>query len=373
MERMSDSSAASLATSASIAQPRPRRRPLLLAGAAVLVLIVLAIAWQLAVRQLQSQVLAALGPRASVASIGLSWGGVELRGLRIAAAKGWPAADELRAERVRVTPDLWRVLRGTLGVRRIVVDQGYVSLLRGRDGRTRLLPSLLEARSGKAGDDRAAPPALHIGSVLLERSEVAFFDASVRNPPQQLRLAEIDAQIGPLVLPALDVPTSIELAALLQGPQGGAKRSGTLKLDGRVTAATRDADLKLVLRGVELVPLQAYLGRDVQVKRGRIDLDLKARVQRQQLHAPGRLVLHQLEFGSAGIAGLPRQALASFASKNERIDLDFTLEGRLDDPSFSLNENLATRVAAALAAKLGVSVGGVVEGVGSVVRGLFGQ
>ena len=75
---MSDSSAASLATSASIAQPRPRRRPLLLAGAAVLVLIVLAIAWQLAVRQLQSQVLAALGPRASVASIGLSWGVVEL-------------------------------------------------------------------------------------------------------------------------------------------------------------------------------------------------------------------------------------------------------------------------------------------------------
>ncbi len=49
------------------------------------------------------------------------------------------------------------------------------------------------------------------------------------------------------------------------------------------------------------------------------------------------------------------------------------LEGRLDDPAFSLNENLATRVASALAAKLGMNVGGLAEGVGSLVRGLFGR
>ena len=72
-------------------------------------------------------------------------------------------------------------------------------------------------------------------------------------------------------------------------------------------------------------------------------------------------------------AGVPRQAVLAAMSKNDRLDIDFTLEGRLDDPDFSLNESFATKVAAGLANALGVSLGGVVEGVGSVIKGLFGR
>ncbi len=60
-------------------------------------------------------------------------------------------------------------------------------------------------------------------------------------------------------------------------------------------------------------------------------------------------------------------------SRDEKIEVQFTLAGRLDDPNFSLNEDFATRVASALAEKLGVSMGGVVEGVGGVLKGLLGQ
>ena len=49
------------------------------------------------------------------------------------------------------------------------------------------------------------------------------------------------------------------------------------------------------------------------------------------------------------------------------------LDGRLDDPAFSVNENFATRMASGLAETLGVSVGGVVEGVGGVIKGLLGR
>lgn len=61
------------------------------------------------------------------------------------------------------------------------------------------------------------------------------------------------------------------------------------------------------------------------------------------------------------------------SKRDGRIEVSFTLAGRLDDPNFSLNEDLATRVASALAQTLGVSVGGVVEGVGSVIKGLLGR
>ena len=119
---------------------------------------------RLALRELQSAVLGALGPRATVASLSIDQGGLELRELRIAAERGtgvaaWPADDELRAGRVRVVLQwraLWPALSGALSsdpsvvwrVARIEVDDAYVSVLRTRQGGLRVLPSVLEAPPG---------------------------------------------------------------------------------------------------------------------------------------------------------------------------------------------------------------------------------
>jgi hypothetical protein len=68
----------------------------------------------------------------------------------------------------------------------------------------------------------------------------------------------------------------------------------------------------------------------------------------------------------------------SLKNKENKIEVDFVLEGDLDNPHFSLNEAFATRVAVATAELLGVSIRKVVEGLGSsqgvgeAVRELFG-
>ena len=49
-----------------------------------------------------------------------------------------------------------------------------------------------------------------------------------------------------------------------------------------------------------------------------------------------------------------------------RLTFDFTLSGDVDDPHFSLNEALGTQLAFSLAEDLGLSVGGLVKGVGSL-------
>jgi hypothetical protein len=77
--------------------------------------------------------------------------------------------------------------------------------------------------------------------------------------------------------------------------------------------------------------------------------------------------------------GLPQQAAVNML-KNERqdIQMQFSLQGNLDDPRFSLNESLAMRFSAGLAEALGVSVSGLgksvgnaATGIGSALRGLF--
>lgn len=144
--------------------------------------------------------------------------------------------------------------------------------------------------------------------------------------------------------------------------------------------ASRDAQLAVRLRGIDLRVLQPYLLRvnEGGVERGFVDLDLDATVRAQRLQAPGRVVFSGLELASrpgvfGSFAGLPEQLVLAAVRERGRIELKFTLDGRLDDPAFSLDENLATRIAVGLAQSLGVSVGGVVQGLGQVIKGLFGR
>lgn len=361
-----------------------RRRWLLITLVALLTLGVLgAVAFHVAVQQLQRQIEAALGPRSSVGSLDVTWAGVEARDVRVRGSKTaplrWPAEDELRAERVLVVPELRGLLTADIRISRVVIEGGYVSMLRTRDGKLKVLPALTEpddAPVRKVSNEAEAPGlAVWIGAIELRNGTLDFHDASVRRQPVKLRLAQLQAEVGPLDLPRLATPTRIQFDGLMKGVQ----RDGRIHIGGDVTIATQDADLRIRLDGVDLVALQPYLIKvsEAGVKRGAMDLRLDATVKDKRLHAPGHLTLIDLQLESSGLlgtfAGVPRQAVIASMSKNDRLELDFTLEGRLDDPKFSLNENLAIQVAAGLATALGVSVGGMVEGVGDVIKGLFGR
>ena len=359
------------------------RRWLMALAALTLLGMAAALAFQLALHRLHGGIEAALGPRAGLEAVTLGWAGVELRGLRVRALPGrWPASEELRAERVNVVPALSSLWRRGWRIASVTVEGANLSLLRTKEGTLRVLPSLLDTERGPRS--AAAPTgntatALHIGELRLRDVTIDFYDASVagqRGAPHRIRLDALNAEVGPLALPTLDERTAVALRATLKGPQ----RSGTLSLQGHVTPATRDADLALTVKGLDLVALQPYLLRanEAAVRRGALDLALDARVKGQRLDAPGRMTIADLELASAGgvfgtFAGVPRQAVLAAMSRDGRIELAFTLEGRLDDPKFSLNELFAARFAVGLAEKLGVSLGGVVEGVGSVIKGLFGR
>jgi hypothetical protein len=363
------------------------RRRLALAGAIVLGLILLAvIALQVATRQLQAEVALALGPRASIGAIRPGWTGIDVLDLRIQGPAGWPVADELRASRVRITPDPRSLFGGPWRIAQVRVEGAYLAVLRTRDGKTRVLPSLLEkpqdktkpassATSPAGKPDPLAKPLLTIGRVALDGAQVEFFDSSVRQPALRLTLDQVDADVGPLVLPQLDKPLQVQLDGVFKGVQ----RDGRIRIDGDYTVASRDADIRARFNDVDLVTLQPYLLKvaDKGIKRGTLDLDLRANVVRNQLKAPGKLTLTGLEFASDGalstFAGVPRQAVLAAMSKDGKLEVKFTLEGRLDDPAFSLNENLATRIASGMAESLGVSLSGMVKGLGGMVKGLFGK
>ena len=363
--------------------------------AAVLILGIAVVAgYRVGVRLLQGKIVEALGPGSRIAEIKVNWFSIEVLGLSIDGPRGWPAERTLEAERVTIIPDLRSLLTEQIRIASIVVERPYLSVLRS-PGKLIIVPSLTEQEGSEAEANRsnASARAVVISTIELKNGSVELFDATVSRPPLKTRLEQIDALIRDVAAPAAG-RTSFDLAAVVKG----VKRDGRAKVTGWVGPAARDSSSRIVLAAVDMVALQPYLVRknETQVTRGTLDLNLHSEVRNNNLDGKGKVVIKDLEFAPARVLldtfmGVPRNAVIGFLKDhNNAIDVDFVLKGDTSHPNFSLNENLSTRIASAMAGQLGVSIknvaeglgtlgrrgvegaGGVVEGVGSAVKRLFG-
>ena len=350
--------------------------------------------YRMGVRILQARIVDALGPGSRLTELNVNWFSIEILGLSIDAPKGWPAARTLEAERITIVPDLRTLFSDQIRISSIVVDKPYLSMLR-NPGKLIMVPSLTEKeKQAKAADSESgAARALTISTIELKGGSLDLYDATVSRPPLKVRMEEIEALIRDVAVPAAE-KTRFEIGGIVKG----VKRDGRAKLSGWVGPGATDSSSRVVLEAVDLVPLQPYLIKknEARVARGTLDLNLASEVRNNNLDGNGKVVLRDLELARSGgyfdtFMGLPRNAVINFLKDNDNaIDVDFTLKGNTNNPSFSLNENLSTRIAMSMANQLGVSIrgvaeglstlgrkgaegaSGVVEGVGSAVKRLFG-
>ena len=372
-----------------------RWQVIIVAAVAILGIAVVA-AYRVGVRMLQDRVVDALGPGSRLSELKVNWFSIELFGLSIDAPKEWPTTRTLEAERVRIVPDLRSLFSNRLRISSIVVENPYLSVLR-NPGKLIMVPSLTERERNRkdtpSDQDAANGRAVTISKIEIKNGSLDLYDATVSRPPLKVRMAEIEAVIRDVATPAAE-KTHFEFAGIVKG----VKRDGRATLSGWVGPGARDSSSRVVLEAVDLVALQPYLVKrnEAQVSKGTLDLKLHSEVRANNLDGKGKIVLQDLQFAPARgyfdtFMGLPRNAVISFLNDNNNaIDVDFTLTGNTNNPNFSLNENLSTRVATAMAGQLGVSIksvaeglgtlgrkgmesaGGVVEGVGSTVKRLFG-
>lgn len=335
-----------------------------LIGIVILVILIVggALAFRSAVALLKGKVEAALGPGSHIKALNVGWSSVELEGLRIEGSQGWPTKETLRAERVSIVPSLSSLLTGEVKVGSITVVSPYLSALRTRDGKLIVLPSLLsraarpQAPSG-AGSGGAPARTVTISRVTLRDGVVEFFDATVAQPPLKIRLEQIQATVRDIVAPTLTGKTRFNVTGVLKGVQ----RDGQATVSGWAEVLSKDSSVRMVLQSVDLVALQPYLGRaaETRVNKGVLDLNLDSQVTHGRLHAPGRLLISDLELAAAHgsldtFMGIDRNALVTYLkTKDDEIEVDFVITGDLENPQFSLNEFFAKQVTSALKETIG--------------------
>lgn len=325
--------------------------------------------FRLAVAALQGKVLEALGPESEVGNIRADRLGVHIEGLRIRGPNGWPAGDTLRAEHVTVVPSLRSLISGQYRIRSITVERPYLSMLRTKDGKLLVTPSLLEEKVKKEPAD-APHRTVRIGRITLKDGAIEFFDETIPRTRRKIRLEQIQAVVHDIETPGLSGRSRFEISGTVKGSHG----DGRAGLSGWAEIGTKDSSVKATLRSVDLMTFQPYITRagDTEIRKGTLDLDLQSDIRGNRLKAPGKVTISSLRLAPGKgfwgtFMGMPRNAVLSMLKSNgDKITLNFLLEGDIDNPRFSLNETLSRRLALSMADSLKTGIGGVVRGAGSV-------
>lgn len=217
---------------------------------------------------------------------------------------------------------------------------------------------------------------------LIQKMQVTdgvldYYNNKVSSPPHRTRLEAVQFAMDNIEVPMSDKMSNYSFSANSAG--------GTIVSKGTTALKSKDTNAVVTVRNLDVTQFKPYFQKkgDTAVSRGAMNLDLDLRIKSKMINSPGKVVLKNLEFASGSglggqVMGMPRAAVVNLLkSSNNEIAFDFTLQGNIDDPQFSIREGLMKKLTAGLAEKLGASVTGIgssvigvgKEGVGQVGKG----
>ncbi|WP_179258435.1 DUF748 domain-containing protein [Caballeronia sordidicola] len=332
------------------------------------------------VRELKLQVAELLGPNGSAEHIEVGFFTVTLMRIELRAPREWPTKDLFRAEHAVFKLD-WRTLfTPRVHAQYVFVDRYYLSVVRARNGGLRVLPRFTPEEREADGQSRAAATRANadklIDLIVFRDGTVELVDEAIRKPPYRILITNADGEAHHVRLPELSDPTTIALTGSLHGPS----HEGTVSSKGSITFSNSDSRLQTHLRNVDITLFDPYLvkegGSTAKARSGTIDLALDTTVQNGRIHAPGSVVLKNLQLAqseNAGdtIASVPaKSAVAALKDPSGTIKLKFELDGNLRDPHFSLTQSVGAEIMKGFPSAVASGASGIAKGATQAVEGI---
>ena len=341
---------------------------LILSGGAVLcVVAAILVLVRFSGQILKAHIEKSLGENVKAGSVTISWGKVVIGDLTF--LKDGRTVGTIRSVAIRA--DFMSILGDTIAISRVDVEEPYFKLLIDKKGKLILPIAMPLQRTGrdKGGKERGDPKTrkpmpVEIKSLVARGGKIDFEDRSVPRPVL-LNFTDVNIDVHDIAYPFVNQWTAYEVTGRLAGGSQAGSVTGT----GKTNSQNEETKVKTVLKNIDLTLIKPYIEikGDAGIERGFIDMTMEAAIVKKHIRAPGTMVIRGLQLSSSGgvsetFLGVPRSLVLSFLKNNKNdISLDFVLEGNLDNPKFTIRENLATRVAVALATRFGFSIKGAGE------------
>jgi hypothetical protein len=322
----------------------------------------------------------ALGENVTAGELKVGWGSLDLSNLVFTR----DGAQVGKVKNVEVRADFLSVLKKTVSVSQVTIDDPYFKVVIERDGKIVGPVAPPPAKPEKTAKRKETMP-VEVKKILLTNGKIDLEDRKNR-PPAVFHFESVRFEVSDVVYPPTDKWTEYDLSCEIPGRS----TKGTFTAAGETVLATTDTRGKISLRNLDLALLNPYINKkgDPGVAKGALDMDMTVDIVKRRIRAPGTVTIRGLEFEQASgakntLMGLPRSMVLGFLKgAKDEIKFDFTLEGDLDNPQFNLREDLAKRLGLGLAEKLGLTVrdagkstatGGtkVLEGASKGIRDLF--
>lgn len=220
--------------------------------------------------------------------------------------------------------------------------------------------------SPTAAPSTAAPlPKIEIAKVTITGGDFSLADHSLE-PNVRMAVSQFGGTITGMTSANLG-RGDVDLKALVDGV-------GPVSITGKLDplGARKFVDLKVDFKNVDLVPLSPYSGKyaGYELARGKLNVDVQAKLDDKQLDVANVITLNQFTFGSPveskEATKLPvRLGVALLKDINGQIVIDVPMSGSIDDPNLRIGKvvlrvivNLLTKAAVSPFALLGSMFGG---------------
>ncbi|MCL1050751.1 DUF748 domain-containing protein [Shewanella abyssi] len=189
---------------------------------------------------------------------------------------------------------------------------------------------------------KSASMAISINKISIEDGSTFFADNSL-TPNFAASIEQVDGQITKL--------SSSSKQAASVDIKGKIDRYAPVTLKGDINPLLEQPflDLALGFKHVELTSVNPYSGTyaGYYIDKGQLSLDLKYRLENNQLVGENHLVVDQLQLGKPSNSSLATTlpvtlAIALLQDRHGVIDLGLQVSGDLDEPSFSVGSIVMT-------------------------------
>jgi len=212
---------------------------------------------------------------------------------------------------------------------------------------------------------QAALPKITVGAVTFTNAQLSYADRSLK-PGVTLSVAQVNGRIAGLSTENLSrADVSIE---------GKVDNTAPMEITGKINPLGKDpfTDVKVMFRGIELIPTSPYSGKFLgyRLSKGKLSLDLHYQLAGEKLKGQNLVTVDQLTLGdkveSPDATKLPvKLGIAILKDRSGKIELDVPVEGSLGDPEFRLGKvitralvNVFTKIVTSPFAALGAVFGG---------------
>lgn len=255
--------------------------------------------------------------------------------------------DLLKAGEISFYPNILGLFAGKIVLSGLTVINPVINLERSSDGSVNL-PKF---------EQKAAPPPVLLTGLVIKKGRIIWTDKKISPQGYQIIADNIDVEISKVMLPPTSLNTKFKLTAAFVDSK--AKTLGNARLLGWVDFGHKDMDANLEIDSLDLTYFVPYYGNFISDKKllsARLNLRSQMKAENNDLTISTNLRLSDLAYAKdqeqieKGVSKfeLAMNTLDLFTDTEGNLNLEFTINTKLDKPGINIADLKGIMLAAAV-------------------------